>query len=134
MSSIFSTQKRHTFLRRKYCFLVAIALSPPVGRWEALMGRPPFCCCWSAIGISFLLVPSFVGWCCWCGRYRSSRHGRAWHGCGENGLGGRQAGGRYRRGWPTRRTLFSSFLPLLDFLQLLVNPHGDELHHHVVDA
>src|ERR1700694_734076 len=41
MSSIFSTQKRHTFLRRKYCFLVAIALSPPVGLWDALMGRPP---------------------------------------------------------------------------------------------
>src|SRR5271166_1976475 len=41
MSSIFSTQNRHTFLRRKYCFLVAIALSPPVGRCDALMGRPP---------------------------------------------------------------------------------------------
>src|SRR5271170_3400692 len=41
MSSIFSTQNRQTFLRRKYCFLVAIALSPPVGRIEALMGRPP---------------------------------------------------------------------------------------------
>src|SRR5579884_2356565 len=44
MSSIFSTQKRQTFLRRKYCLRVAIALSPPVGRCEALMGRPPFCC------------------------------------------------------------------------------------------
>src|SRR5579872_134753 len=43
MSSIFSTQKRHTFLRRKYCFLVAIALSPPVGRCDALMGLPPLC-------------------------------------------------------------------------------------------
>src|ERR1700730_2940728 len=41
MSSIFSTQKRHTFLRRKYCFLVARALSPPVGLCDALMGRPP---------------------------------------------------------------------------------------------
>src|ERR1700676_4008534 len=41
MSSIFSTQNRQTFLRRKYCFLVAIALSPPVGLWDALMGRPP---------------------------------------------------------------------------------------------
>src|SRR5690349_23472127 len=41
MSSIRSTQNRQTFLRRKYCFLVAIALSPPVGRCDALMGRPP---------------------------------------------------------------------------------------------
>src|SRR5277367_3161949 len=41
MSSIFSTQNRQTFLRRKYCFLPAIALSPPVGRMEPLMGRPP---------------------------------------------------------------------------------------------
>src|SRR5882672_10887147 len=42
MSSIFSTQKRHTFLRRKYCFFwPATALSPPVGRWLALMGLPP---------------------------------------------------------------------------------------------
>src|SRR3954447_6031036 len=44
MSSTFSTQNRHTFLRRKYCFLpVAIALSPPVGRCEAAIGRPPLC-------------------------------------------------------------------------------------------
>src|SRR5581483_479349 len=44
ISSTLSTQKRHTFLRRKYCFLVvAIALSPPVGRCDAAMGRPPFC-------------------------------------------------------------------------------------------
>src|SRR5208282_5199775 len=41
MSSILSTQNRHIFLRRKYCFLPAIALSPPVGREEPLMGRPP---------------------------------------------------------------------------------------------
>src|SRR4029077_14053326 len=41
MSSIFSTQKRHTFLRRKYCFFwVSTALSPPVGRWDALPGLP----------------------------------------------------------------------------------------------
>src|SRR5581483_7404708 len=44
MSSTLSTQNRHTFLRRKYCFLpVAIALSPPVGRCEAAIGRPPLC-------------------------------------------------------------------------------------------
>ena len=43
MSSIFSTQNRQTFFRRKYCFLVvATALSPPVGRCDALTGRPPF--------------------------------------------------------------------------------------------
>src|SRR5262252_993437 len=41
MSSIFSTQKRQTFLRRKYCFFwVATALSPPVGRCDALPGFP----------------------------------------------------------------------------------------------
>src|SRR4051794_25478067 len=43
MSSILSTQKRHTFLRRKYCFFAAIALSPPVGRWDAATGLPPLC-------------------------------------------------------------------------------------------
>src|SRR3954449_12075565 len=53
MSSTLSTQKRQTFLRRKYCFLpVAIALSPPVGRCEAAIGRPPLC---SAMRMSFLL-------------------------------------------------------------------------------
>src|SRR5580693_444434 len=41
MSSILSTQNRHTFLRRKYCFLPAVALSPPVGRMEPLIGLPP---------------------------------------------------------------------------------------------
>src|SRR5580692_10812391 len=41
MSSILSTQNRHIFLRRKYCFLPAIALSPPVGRCEPLTGLPP---------------------------------------------------------------------------------------------
>src|SRR5882724_9723496 len=41
MSSIFSTQKRQTFFRRKYCFFwVATALSPPVGRCPALPGLP----------------------------------------------------------------------------------------------
>src|SRR5689334_16003512 len=54
MSSILSTQNRHTFFRRKYCFLpVAIALSPPVGRCEAAMGRPPL-----GSGISVFLVNS----------------------------------------------------------------------------
>src|SRR6185312_4908499 len=43
-SSTLSTQKRQTFFRRKYCFFpVAIALSPPVGRCEAAIGRPPLC-------------------------------------------------------------------------------------------
>src|SRR3954453_14407660 len=50
MSSTLSTQNRQTFLRRKYCFFpVAIALSPPVGRCEAAIGRPPLC---SAMRIS----------------------------------------------------------------------------------
>src|SRR5580692_4640856 len=44
MSSIFSTQNRQTFLRRKYCFFpTAAALSPPVGRCEAAIGLPPLC-------------------------------------------------------------------------------------------
>src|SRR5450631_3689226 len=41
MSSILSTQNRHIFLRRKYCFLPIAALSPPVGREEPLIGLPP---------------------------------------------------------------------------------------------
>src|SRR6476646_4055600 len=43
MSSILSTQNLHSFLRRKYCFLPAMALSPPVGLDEPLMGLPPRC-------------------------------------------------------------------------------------------
>src|SRR5579872_2082499 len=50
MSSILSTQNRHIFLRRKYCFLPPKALSPPVGRCDALMGLPPRPC--SAIKFS----------------------------------------------------------------------------------
>src|SRR3954468_13461233 len=63
MSSTLSTQNRQTFLRRKYFFFpVAIALSPPVGRCEAAMGRPPLC---SAMGIllylSSTLSPALAG-------------------------------------------------------------------------
>src|ERR1700687_4474118 len=58
MSSTFSTQNRHTSLRRKYCFLVAIALSPPVGRCDALMGRPPLD---SAMTYSFSPEPARAG-------------------------------------------------------------------------
>src|SRR5947208_13993012 len=43
MSSILSTQNRHSFLRRKNCFLPATALSPPVGRMDPLTGLPPLC-------------------------------------------------------------------------------------------
>src|SRR4051812_40315508 len=43
MSSILSTQNRHSFLRRKYCFLPPRALSPPVGLDDPLMGLPPLC-------------------------------------------------------------------------------------------
>src|SRR5579863_2823554 len=54
MSSIFSTQKRQTFLRRKYCFFpTAAALSPPVGRCEAAIGRPP------PLGSGIMSSPSF---------------------------------------------------------------------------
>src|SRR5665213_202115 len=41
MSSILSTQNRHIFLRRKNCFFPAVALSPPVGLCDALIGLPP---------------------------------------------------------------------------------------------
>src|SRR2546423_15074485 len=59
MSSIFSTQTRQPFLRRKYCFLpVAIALSPPVGRCEAAMGRPPLSPRCSAIVMFLLRIPA----------------------------------------------------------------------------
>src|SRR4051794_24478916 len=62
MSSILSTQNRQTFFRRKYCFLpVAIALSPPVGRCEAAIGRPPLC---SGIIIFLVKIPSGA----YCGR------------------------------------------------------------------
>src|SRR5665213_386315 len=57
MSSIFSTQKRQTFFRRKYCFLpTAAALSPPVGRCEAAIGLPPFGC--SAMGSLLIPLPA----------------------------------------------------------------------------
>src|ERR1700681_1793054 len=57
MSSILSTQNRHIFFRRKYCFLPITALSPPVGRDEPLMGLPPLV---SAIFYSLPSVDSAV--------------------------------------------------------------------------
>src|SRR5712691_5528387 len=72
MSSIFSTQNRHTFLRRKYCFLVAIALSPPVGLCDALMGRPPLVS--AIVDSSYLIFLLLLDRSAGQGR---SRHGRA---------------------------------------------------------
>src|SRR5579862_6315773 len=127
MSSIFSTQNRHTFLRRKYCFLVASALSPPVGRMDPLMGRPPRC---SAMLFSRLFDRS--------SRYRSPRHWSAWFrttrfGYAGHGVFQRHArSGRWRR--LTRRALFAFFLALFDFLQLFVDSDILEFHHQVRHA
>src|SRR5579863_2798499 len=127
MSSIFSTQNRQTFLRRKYCFLVASALSPPVGRMEPLMGRPPRC---SAMLFSYLLGNRSRG--------GSSRHGSArtrtarfghtrHHMLKRHGWGGR------RRRFP-RGALFALFLALFDFLQFFVDADALEFHHQIRDA
>src|SRR6476659_4451801 len=43
MSSILSTQNRHSVLRRKYSFFPPMALSPPAGLDDPLMGLPPRC-------------------------------------------------------------------------------------------
>src|SRR5690349_24894346 len=108
MSSILSTQNRHTFLRRKYCFLPAMALSPPVGRCDAATGLPPLC---SAIVIYlaglFLLTYGSAGhWRARGGRRRLGRnHGSGGSGSGRSGL----AGG----------ALFAFLLALFDLLQLL---------------
>src|SRR5579859_7471147 len=124
MSSIFSTQNRHTFLRRKYCFLVASALSPPVGRMDPLMGRPPRC---SAMLFSYLFG------------YGSARHRCS--GSGTSGFGGdachrmfqRDArSGRWR--WFASSTLFTFLLALLDLLQLFVDADALKLHHQVRHA
>src|SRR5271165_4632164 len=128
MSSIFSTQKRQTFLRRKYCFLVASALSPPVGRIEPLMGRPPRC---SAMLLSYL----FRHWGRWSHSDWSAGHRGS--GPGTNGLSrsrhhmlDRQAG-RSRRRRFTGGTLLALLLALLDLLQFFVDAHALEFHHQI---
>src|SRR4051794_8194927 len=133
MSSIFSTQNRQSFLRRKYCFLVAIALSPPVGRMDPLIGRPPLC---SAILALLLRYGRSRRGCC---RYRGggrrvsrfSGHGRGRHHL-LFGSGHRRSGGHRSR--LAMGTLLAGFLPLLKALHLLVNTDGDELHHGIGDA
>src|ERR1700685_231968 len=130
MSSIFSTQNRHTFLRRKYCFLVASALSPPVGRMDPLMGRPPRC---SAMLFAHLF------------RYRSSRHGSrrnrsaghrsawSWTGRFDSACHGmlewNTRSGRWRRF--ARGSLFAFLPALLDLLQLFVDTDTLEFHYQV---
>src|SRR5580700_5191412 len=127
MSSIFSTQNRQTFLRRKYCFLVAIALSPPVGLWDALMGRPPPLL--SAIVVALLFFLDRGDWC--------SGHGRAGPGCR---LSGHRVFERWRRGYgylrgrPPGSTLLASLLALLDLFHLLVDAHCNEFQHLVGNA
>src|SRR5580698_1733621 len=137
MSSIFSTQNRHTFLRRKYCFLVASALSPPVGRIEPLMGRPPRC---SAMLFAHLLAGRNRDWSCYCWRrccYRSARHGSAWPGRwlgrARHGVFQRHA----RSGWwrrLARRAFLAFLLALLDLLQFFVDADTLEFHHQVRHA
>src|ERR1700733_13467891 len=114
MSSIFSTQNRHTFLRRKYCFLVASALSPPVGRMDPLIGRPPRC---SAMLFSYL----FGHWSCrnWGARHGSARSWTAgFHPC-HRVLQRHGGSGGWRR--VARGALFALFLALFDLLQLFVD-------------
>src|SRR6185295_7508833 len=119
MSSIFSTQNRQSFLRRKYCFLVAIALSPPVGRMDPLMGRPPLC---SAILALLLRYWGGRRRRCWSrhrrgGVTRLSGHGRSGHHL-LFGSGHRRSGGHRSR--LAMGTLLAGFLPLLKPLDLLV--------------
>src|SRR5258705_10113538 len=83
MSSILSTQNRHIFLRRKYCFLPITALSPPVGREEPLMGLPPLV---SAINYSLPSVLSAAA--------TGGAPGAAWPGsAGSAGIAGAAAAG-----------------------------------------
>src|SRR5580704_12510654 len=123
MSSIFSTQNRHTFLRRKYCFLVASALSPPVGLIDPLMGRPPRC--------SAMLFSRLFSY--WRARHGSSRPWTSRFGCARHDMLERHARrGRRRRfaGGP----LFAFLLAFLDLFQFLVDAHILELHHQVRNA
>ena len=136
MSSTFSTQNRQTFLRRKYCFFpVAMALSPPVGRCEAAIGRPPLCICHDDSP------------CCSFRRYFCSGcAGRA--GCRgvpvtarldrDPGIGGQLK----ELPWPelsgfgrlARCSFLALLLPLLDALHLLVDADRHELDHQIGDA
>src|SRR6185369_9346796 len=115
MSSILSTQNRHIFLRRKYCFLPITALSPPVGREEPLMGLPPL--------VSAITTPSpqWIRELLRAGlrvlhdqvsRGRVPPEGRASQGRRSGAAGG---------------ALVTSLFALLDFLLLLVDADGDEL-------
>src|ERR1700680_895206 len=153
MSSTFSTKKRHTFLRRKYCFLVASALSPPVGRCEALMGRPPLDSAMVSSSYSFSTGVGAPGMGA-PGRgagsaapaMACSMDGELGAANGSAGLGsagrwcrlggachGMFHGWRAGRGYRSRgfacRALIARLLALLDFLQFLVDAHGDKLHH-----
>src|SRR5579863_8076399 len=108
MSSILSTQKRQTFLRRKYCFFcVATALSPPVGLWPALPGLPLD----SVMSISSLLrCRRFAHHLLRNGRLR--RHSRS-------------------RGGFAMRPLVAVAFALLQALHGLVDAHRQELDHQV---
>src|ERR1039458_2093452 len=111
MSSIFSTQNRHTFLRRKNCFFwVATALSPPVGRCPALPGLP------LNSGIGFLLRQARHGY-----RFRRVLGRRRRSGGG----GGRDRG--TRRNHAPGCPLIAHFLALLETLERFVDAHGQEL-------
>src|ERR1700722_15064316 len=132
MSSIFSTQNRQTFLRRKYCFLVASALSPPVGRMEPLMGRPPRC---SAMLLSYLFCDRSRGH---GSRYRCAGHGsaRSWtrrFGSARHGMLQRNTGGGRRRRF-TRGAFFALFLALFNLFQFFVDADALEFHYQVRHA
>src|ERR1035438_7615878 len=119
MSSIFSTQKRQTFLRRKYAFFcVATALSPPVGRCPALPGLPLN----SGMGSPYASLGASFG-----------RPGMA--GAFAHHLLGH---GRWRRGRRgnrlAMRALVAVLLALFQALQRLVDAHSQKLDDQVRDA
>src|ERR1700691_4945190 len=108
MSSILSTQNRHIFLRRKYCFLPAIALSPPVGREEPLMGLPPLV---SAIFVSLnysFAATGAAGAGCSAGAAAVGKPGATAAGsagmAGDTGIAGAAIGGGGRRAARFSRT------------------------------
>src|SRR5579863_7641061 len=112
MSSILSTQKRQTFLRRKYCFFcAATALSPPVGLCPALPGLPLDSAIFASPG---LFRRPF--------HHHLLRHRRL---CRR---------GRGRRRGSAMRPFVAVLLSFVQALQRLIDTNRKELDHQVRDA
>src|SRR5580692_2695806 len=129
MSSIFSTQNRQTFLRRKYAFFcVATALSPPVGRCPALPGLPL-----NSGMFSLRLLWRRRGRFFWCliGQAGHSWRGGAFahHLLRDRGL----RRGRRGDGF-AMRPFIALLLALFEALQRLVDAHGQKLDDQIRDA